>query len=154
MFARGGARRVVGAVALSLATCLVALVCLHSSHSGVELLGRPQALVGDAMLDDPSLVFGSTKAATQQLAGVSQASARYAARWENQAQSELNAYSDISSNILAVPKKERAAPETEQRTERKMSLKEELADARAHNQELNTYKDILGPMKVLPNPNP
>lgn len=53
-------------------------------RQGVELLGRPQALVGDAMLDDPSLVFGSTKAATQQLAGVSQASARYAARWENQ----------------------------------------------------------------------
>ena len=30
----GGARRVFGAVAFSLATCLVALVCLHSSHSG------------------------------------------------------------------------------------------------------------------------
>ena len=69
-----------------------------------------------------------------------------------QAQSELNTYSDI----IPVPKKAHAAPNREAvattmrtaapgaslegRTGRGLSLKEELADARAHNQVLLTPK--------------
>jgi hypothetical protein len=116
----------------------------------LELLGKSQPLLGDAMIDHPSHLFAAKHAPTQQLAEAAKgARGRYAERYMNNAAKELDGYSRVLGGdnkakvkLAALP----TGPSFPVKAWEPPTLAEELKDAREHNQELDSYKNVLGDM--------